>query len=155
RLIDQKDQQTLIRAFAKVRSRRLCRLVILGEGDKRVALTTLAERLGVRSDVSIPGFVSNPYSWMKKSAVFVLSSQFEGLPTVLIEAMQCGVPVISADCPTGPAEILEYGQWGKLFVPGDVDALACAIEDALEGKLVADVRQRAADFSIDAALSQY
>jgi glycosyltransferase involved in cell wall biosynthesis len=155
RLIEQKDQQTLIRAFAKVRSHRICQLVILGEGEKRTTLAALAERLGVRSDVLMPGFVANPYSWMKKSTVFVLSSQFEGLPTVLIEAMQCGVPVISADCPSGPAEILEYGQWGKLFAPGDVDALACAIEDALDGKLVADVRQRAADFSIDTALSQY
>jgi len=103
----------------------------------------------------MPGFMANPYSWMKKSAVFVLSSKFEGLPTVLIEAMQCGVPVISADCPSGPAEILEHGQWGRLFVPGDVDALASAIEDALDGKLVADVRRRATDFSIVAAVSRY
>jgi glycosyltransferase involved in cell wall biosynthesis len=155
RLVDQKDQQTLIRAFAKLRSRRPCRLVILGEGEKRSTLVALAERLGVGSDVLMPGFIANPYSWMRKSAVFVLSSKFEGLPTVLIEAMQCGVPVISADCPSGPAEILEHGQWGKLFVPGDVDALACAIDEALDGKLVADVRQRAADFSIDTAVSQY
>ena len=155
RLVDQKDQQTLIRAFAKLRSRRPCRLVILGEGEKRSTLAALAERLGVGSDVLMPGFISNPYSWIRKSAVFVLSSKFEGLPTVLIEAMQCGAPVISADCPSGPAEILEHGQWGKLFVPGDVDALACAIDEALDGKLVADVRQRAADFSIDTAVSQY
>ena len=107
------------------------------------------------SDVLMPGFITNPYSWMKKSAVFVLSSKFEGLPTVLIEAMQCGISVISADCPSGPAEILEDGRWGKLFIPGDVDALASAIEDALDGKLVVDVRQRAADFSIDTAVSRY
>jgi glycosyltransferase involved in cell wall biosynthesis len=155
RLIEQKDQQTLIRAFAKVRSRRPCRLVILGEGEKRATLVALAERLGVGSDVFLPGFIPNPYNWMKKSAVFVLSSKFEGLPTVLIEAMQCGIPVISADCPSGPAEILEHGQWGTLFAPGDIDALASAIDDALDGKLVADVRQRAADFSIDAAVSRY
>src|SRR6516165_571882 len=155
RLVDQKDQQTLIRAFAKLRSRRPCRLVILGEGEKRSTLAALVERLGVGSDVLMPGFISNPYSWIRKSAVFVLSSKFEGLPTVLIEAMQCGAPVISADCPSGPAEILEHGQWGKLFVPGDVDALACAIDEALDGKLVSDVRQRAADFSIDTAVSQY
>ena len=155
RLIEQKDQQTLIRAFAKVRSRRACRLVILGEGEKHSALAALAQKLGVGSDVLMPGFIANPYSWMKKSAVFVLSSKFEGLPTVLIEAMQCGIPVISADCPSGPAEILEDGQWGKLFLPGDIDALASAIEDALDGKLVADVRQRASDFSIDAAVSRY
>jgi glycosyltransferase involved in cell wall biosynthesis len=155
RLIEQKDQQTLIQAFAKVRSRRTCRLVILGEGEKRATLAALARKLGVGSDVSMPGFVANPYSWMRRSAVFVLSSKFEGLPTVLIEAMQCGVPVISADCPSGPAEILEDGRWGSLFRPGDVDALASAIEDALDGKLVADVRQRAADFSVDAAVSRY
>ena len=155
RLIEQKDQQTLIQAFAKVRSHRSCRLVILGEGEKRETLAALAQKLGVESDVLMPGFRANPYSWMSKSAVFVLSSKFEGLPTVLIEAMQCGIPVISADCPSGPAEILEDGQWGKLFLPGDVDALASAIEDALDGKLVADVRQRAADFSIDTAVSRY
>ncbi len=155
RLIEQKDQETLIRAFAKVRSRRPCRLVILGEGEKRATLAALAQKLGVGSDVLMPGFITNPYSWMKKSAVFVLSSKFEGLPTVLIEAMQCGISVISADCPSGPAEILEDGRWGKLFIPGDVDALASAIEDALDGKLVVDVRQRAADFSIDTAVSRY
>jgi glycosyltransferase involved in cell wall biosynthesis len=155
RLAEQKDQQTLIQAFAKVRSRRTCRLVILGEGEKRATLAALARKLGVGSDVSMPGFVANPYSWMRRSTVFVLSSKFEGLPTVLIEAMQCGVPVISADCPSGPAEILEDGRWGRLFQPGDVDALASAIEDALDGKLVADVRQRAADFSVDVAVSRY
>jgi glycosyltransferase involved in cell wall biosynthesis len=155
RLIEQKDQQTLIRAFAKVRSRRPCRLVILGEGEKRAILAALAHKLGVACDVLMPGFIANPFSWMRKSAVFVLSSKFEGLPTVLIEAMQCGIPVISADCPSGPAEILEAGQWGRLFLPGDVDALASAIEDALDGKLVADVRQRAADFSIDTAVARY
>ncbi len=155
RLIEQKDQQTLIRAFAKVHSRRPCQLVILGEGEKRATLAALAQKLGVGSDVLMPGFIANPYSWMRKSAVFVLSSKFEGLPTALIEAMQCGIPVISADCPSGPAEILEDGQWGKLFRPGDIDALASAIEDALDGKLVADVRQRAADFSIDTAVSRY
>jgi glycosyltransferase involved in cell wall biosynthesis len=155
RLIEQKDQQTLIRAFSKVRSRRPCRLVILGEGDKRATLAALAHKLGFATDVLMPGFVANPFSWMRKSAVFVLSSRFEGLPTVLIEAMQCGIPVISADCPSGPAEILENGLWGRLFVPGDVDGLAAAIDDALDGKLGADVRQRAADFSIDAAVSRY
>jgi glycosyltransferase involved in cell wall biosynthesis len=154
-LIEQKDQQTLIQAFAKVRSRRTCRLVILGEGEKRAALAALAQQLGVGSDVLMPGFVTNPYSWMRKSAVFVLSSKFEGLPTVLIEAMQCGVPVISADCPSGPAEILEDGRWGRLFLPGDAEALTSAIEDALDGKLVADVRHRAADFSVETAVSRY
>jgi glycosyltransferase involved in cell wall biosynthesis len=155
RLVEQKDQETLVRAFAKVRSRRPCRLVILGEGEKREVLVALAQKLGVGSEVLMPGFMANPYSWMKKSAVFVLSSKFEGLPTVLIEAMQCGIPVISADCPSGPAEILEHGQWGRLFLPGDVDALASAIEDALDGKLVVDVRRRATDFSIVAAVSRY
>src|SRR5262249_29674868 len=155
RLIEQKDQQTLIHAFAKVRSHRPCRLIILGEGEKRATLAALAQKLGVGSDVLMPGFIANPYSWMSKSAVFVLSSKFEGLSTVLIEAMQCGTPVISTDCPSGPAEILEHGQWGRLLPAGDVDALVSAIEDALDGKLVADARQRAADFSIDAAVSRY
>jgi glycosyltransferase involved in cell wall biosynthesis len=155
RLVEQKDQQTLIRAFAKVRSRRVCRLIILGEGEKRATLTTLAKNLGVGSDVLMPGFVANPYSWIRKSALFVLSSKFEGLPTVLIEAMQCGTPVISADCPSGPAEILEGGRWGKLFAPGNIDALAQAIDDALDGKFTADVRRRATDFSIDTAVSRY
>jgi glycosyltransferase involved in cell wall biosynthesis len=155
RLAEQKDQQALIRAFAKVRSRRVCRLVILGEGEKRATLSALAESLGVGSDVLMPGFVANPYSWMRKSALFALSSKFEGLPTVLIEAMQCGTPVVSTDCASGPAEILEDGRWGRLAAPGDIDALARAMDDALEAKGVADVRRRAADFSIESALSRY
>src|SRR5262249_59422903 len=81
RLIEQKDQQTLIRAFARVRSHRPCRLIILGEGEKRAILAALAQKLGVACDVLMPGFIANPYSWMSNSAVFVLSSKFEDLPT--------------------------------------------------------------------------
>jgi len=131
RLTEQKDFPTLIRAFALVRKEGPARLMILGEGEDRAKLEALARELGVEPDVALPGFVANPYKYMKRAAVFVLSSRWEGLPTVLIEAMALGTPVISTDCPSGPAEILEGGKWGLLVPVGDPDLLARAILETL------------------------
>jgi len=131
RLTLAKDFENLIRAFAQVRSKRACRLMILGEGELRQELEKLASDLGVRSDLAMPGFVVNPYAYMKRASVFVLSSRWEGLPSVLIEALACGCSVVSTDCPSGPAEILEGGRWGRLVPPGDPDALASEILAAL------------------------
>jgi len=134
RLHVQKDFPTLLRAFALVRREIPSRLVILGEGEKRKELEELAQELGIREHLDLPGFVENPYKYMKRAAVFVLSSQWEGLPTVLVEAMACGCPVVSTDCPSGPREILENGKWGKLVPPGDPVKLAEAIKEVLTNR---------------------
>lgn len=127
RLVKQKDFSTLIRAFAIVRQVRSARLVIFGEGGEKPRLIALAQEMGVANDVAILDFVSNPYAYMARSAVFVLSSIQEGLPTVLIEAMAVGIPVVSTNCPSGPAEILDNGKYGKLVPIGDSQAIADAI----------------------------
>jgi glycosyltransferase involved in cell wall biosynthesis len=146
RLVKQKDFQTLIRAFALVRSTRLVRLLILGEGQDRLELLDLGQLLGVADDVRLPGFVNNPYKYMKRASAFVLSSLFEGFPTVLVEAMACGAPVISSDCTSGPSEILEDGRWGRLVPVGDSVALAKAIQGVLDQTSHPDGRSRALMF---------
>jgi glycosyltransferase involved in cell wall biosynthesis len=128
----QKDFPTLIRAFAKIRQKRPSRLVILGEGPQRSELASLASSLGVGGDVDLPGFVSNPFAFLGHSSVFVLSSLFEGLPSVLMEALACGCPVVSTDCPSGPFEILDGGRYGCLVPMSDPDALAEAVCAALD-----------------------
>ena len=157
RLHISKDFPTLLRAFALVRKQIPARLVILGEGEERKELENLAQELGIREDLDLPGFVENPYKYMKRATVFVLSSQWEGLPTVLVEAMACGCPVVATDCPSGPAELLENGKWGRLVPPGDPEALAKAILDTLEGgvsrvEAATNVQKR---FSMIAIVEQY
>lgn len=122
-----KDFATLIRAFAEVRRTRPCRLLILGRGRRRDALLTLADELGVGTDVALPGFVANPYPYLAKSAVYVLSSRWEGLPVALIEALACGTPVVATDCPSGPREVLDDTGAGILVPVGAVPAMAAAI----------------------------
>jgi glycosyltransferase involved in cell wall biosynthesis len=131
RLTRQKDFQGLIRAFALVRQRRPARLLIMGEGPERPALEALVRELGLQAEVSLPGFVVGAHECMAKAAVFVLSSVWEGLPTVLIEALAVGTRVVSTDCPSGPREILRGGQLGRLVPVGDVGALAEGILAAL------------------------
>jgi len=153
----------LIRAFARVRARRAARLVILGEAknaaksaERLAGLRALAEQLDVAKDVELPGFVANPFRYMARAAVFVLSSRYEGLGNVLIEAMACGCPVVSTDCPVGPAEILERGHYGPLVSVGDDAALADAILHTLDAPLRAEVlRARAAAFSVEPAVDRY
>ncbi|MGB9898186.1 glycosyltransferase [Thermanaerothrix sp.] len=156
RLTEQKDYLTLIRAFALVRKERPARLMILGDGEDRSKLEALVQELGLEEDVALPGFVHNPYNYMKRAAVFVLSSRWEGLPTVLIEAMACGCPVVSTDSPSGPAEILEGGKWGTLVPVGDADLLAKAIVQILERPPNREfLRKRGLEFSVDRAVQQY
>lgn len=133
RLIEAKDFSTLIQAFALLRQRLQARLLILGEGEMHSQLEMLTQKLGLQQDVSIPGYVESPFPYMSQASVFVLSSQREGLPSVLIEAMACGAPIVSTDCPSGPAEILNGGLYGHLVPVGDVAALANAIESSLRG----------------------
>jgi glycosyltransferase involved in cell wall biosynthesis len=159
----QKDFATLIRAFARVRAQRAARLVILGEAKnaakhaERVArLRELAEQLGVAADVELPGFAANPFAYMARAAVFALSSRYEGLGNVLIEAMACGCPVVSTDCPVGPSEILAGGRYGRLVPVGDDAALADAILRTLdEPPAAALLRARAGDFSVERAVDGY
>ncbi len=154
RLSPQKDYETLLRAFSNARRKRDLRLMILGEGELRSSLEALIEQLGLGEAVALPGFTENPFAYMRRADMFVLSSRFEGLPMVLIEAMACGVPVVSTDCPSGPAEILENGKWGRLVPVGDAHALAQAMLATLDdaGPLPT---QRAMDFSVDKAADAY
>lgn len=134
RLTAPKDFATLIRAFALVRRHQLAHLLILGEGEERPQLEALARDLSLTDeDVALPGFVENPYNYMKRCGVVVLSSRWEGLPTVLIEAAALGVPIVSTDCPSGPAEVLR-GNEGLMVPVGDKDALAQAIIRAMDSK---------------------
>jgi glycosyltransferase involved in cell wall biosynthesis len=156
RLTAQKDFTNLLHAFAIVRRSRPARLVILGEGPERAALCDLIARLDVSADVDMPGFDANPYGYMSRASLFVLSSAWEGLPTVLIEAMACGTPVVATDCRSGPDEILVGGRFGELVPVADPAALAAAILRTLERPPPAQaLRARAGDFSIERAVDHY
>ncbi|MCI0511147.1 glycosyltransferase involved in cell wall biosynthesis [Chromohalobacter marismortui] len=155
RLTVQKDFATLIDAFAEVRRTHRARLVILGEGELRADLEARIDALGISDDVALPGFVDNPYPWMRQASLFVLSSAWEGFCNVLAEAMACGTPVVSTDCPSGSAEILEDGKWGRLVPVGDAPALARAIAATLDDETHPDVRHRARSFDLHQALHGY
>ena len=160
RLHVSKDFPTLLRAFSLVRKEIPSRLVILGEGEKRKELEDLAQELGIRKDHDLPGFVENPYKYMKHATVFVLSSQWEGFGNVLVEAMACGCPVISTDCPSGPREILRDGEYGVLVPPKDSEKLAQGILRVLENQdlrreLSEKGKKRALDFTVDRAVEEY
>ena len=155
----QKDPATLVAAFRHVRDALPARLAILGDlsDTYRAETMALAARFAVEKDVAFLGFDENPFRYMRRAGLFVLSSRYEGLPNVLIEAMACGTPVVSTDAPYGPAEILEGGRWGRLTPVGDAPALAGAMVDTLEGKAVPAeaLRRRADDFSADRAVAAY
>lgn len=156
RLVAQKDFVTLLKAFARVRAVRDVRLVILGEGNKRAELASIARTLGVAADVAMPGYVDNPFPYMAQAAVFVLSSTHEGLPGVLIQALACGCPVVSTDCPSGPREILQDGRYGRLVTVGDEASLAQAIHSTLDESPNRELlRGRAAQFSARRAADRY
>lgn len=163
RLGEAKDFPNLVRAFARVREKRPARLMILGEAKKadkttkrQRELKALAGELGVDADVQLPGFVQNPYAYMARAAVFAMSSVHEGLPNVLIEALACGCPVVSTDCPSGPAEILDRGRYGPLVPLRDHVALADAILRTLESPPDTELlRERGAMFSVERAVDNY
>lgn len=131
RLVPQKDFATLLRAFARLRESTAARLLILGEGTERPALVRLAEQLGIREHVDLPGFVANPYAWLARGNLFVLSSAWEGLGNALIEALALGVPAVCTDCASGPGEILEGHTAVPLVHVGDDQALAHAMQRVL------------------------
>jgi glycosyltransferase involved in cell wall biosynthesis len=155
RLAPAKDFPTLIRAFAEVRRRCPARLIVLGEGEERKALEALVRELGVSDDVALPGYRDDALSYMAGSALFVLSSAWEGLPTVLIEALAAGAPVVSTDCRSGPREILQGGRLGTLVPVGDVPALAAAIAESLQRPGKPFPADALAPFTMEAAVDNY
>lgn len=146
RLVKKKDFAMLIKAFSLVRLQRAARLIILGEGELREELEGYIRQLGLRQDVSLPGFVENPFAYMAHCDAFVLSSWWEGLANVLIEAMACGCPVISTDCPGGPREILQDGEYGMLIPVGDAGAMARAMMKTIDSPSDRDKGKKRADF---------
>ena len=161
RLDPQKDFATLMRAFAQVRQGRPARLMILGAANPAnlayaEELRALPGALGIGGEVALPGFVDNPFAFMAQASAFVLSSLYEGLPGVLIQALACGCPVVSTDCPSGPAEVLDGGRFGPLVPVGDVTALARAIEQVLDDPIPSErLRSRAELFSVQRSADDY
>lgn len=135
RLRKTKDFEILIKAFATIRAQRSCRLVILGEGGERLPLEALIKELDLAESVRLYGHVKNPFAYLQRAALFVLSSRFEGSPNVLIEALALGVPVVATDCCSGPREILQEGMYGPLVPVGNVSALAQAMLETLANPL--------------------
>jgi glycosyltransferase involved in cell wall biosynthesis len=156
RLETQKGFSTLLRAFAIVQNATKCKLVILGEGRERSNLNYLAEKLSIEKELWMPGFVDNPYKYMSKASLFVLSSIYEGFGNVLVEALALGCPVVSTDCPSGPSEILENGKYGKLVPVGDSEAMAKAILETLKNPPDKEfLISRAQEFSVEKAVEKY
>jgi glycosyltransferase involved in cell wall biosynthesis len=151
-----KDFATLIRAFARLRRRQPCRLVIIGKGKAHKRLMHTARECGVAADVDLPGFVSNPYPYMAHAGLVAMTSHWEGLGFVLIEAMALGTPVVSTNCPSGPSEILADGRYGPLVPIGDDAALARAMAATLRHPLPpAVLRDAARPYEIERSTTAY
>jgi glycosyltransferase involved in cell wall biosynthesis len=155
RLTAQKDFRVLIEALDRVRRTHRARLLILGEGEKRAELEALVKRFKLDGNVGLPGFVANPYSYMARASLFVLSSRWEGLPTVLVEALYCGTPIVATDCPSGPREILLDGQYGRLVPVGDAASLSQAIEATLDARPPRFPRESWQPFELETVVEQY
>ncbi|MDN5871009.1 MAG: glycosyltransferase [Nitrococcus sp.] len=156
RLVEHKDFATLLRAFARVRETRPARLMILGEGPERSALQRLSAELGITDAVAMPGWVDNPIAHMAGAGVLVLSSHWEGLPGVLIEALASGCPVVATDAPGGAAEILDHGAYGKLVRIADVPAMAAAILETLARPPDGErLKARGEEFSVERSARRY
>lgn len=151
----QKGFDTLLDAFSRIDEEDV-RLVLFGTGPETEALQAQTESLGVDDRVSFPGFVKNPFAYMASADVFVLPSRYEGFGLVLIEALSCGCPVVSTNCESGPAEILNDGEFGVLVPVDDVTALSHSISDLLsQHGDSSTLRDRAEDFSINSAIDRY
>lgn len=156
RLGPEKDFSTLIEAFALLRGRRPARLTILGDGDERSRLEHLVAKLDLTDDVKLPGFDPNPYRYMARANMLVLSSVREGLPGVLIQAMSCGTPVVATDCRSGPAEILDGGRYGELVPVRNPHELAAAMERTLDREPDRELlRERSMLYSVERSVSAY
>jgi glycosyltransferase involved in cell wall biosynthesis len=155
RLTPAKDLPTLLHAFARLRAVLPARLLVLGEGEERKRLEALVRRLGLDADVDLAGYAANPYPAMAAADAFVLSSRREGLPTVLLEALALGAPIVATDCPSGPREILEDGRLGRLVPPRDPAALAEAMLAALAERRSPPQRSGLARYSVGAVADRY
>lgn len=156
RLQPQKDYGTLLKAFQLLRSEREAKLLIMGKGSERDKLKQLIGRLGISDDVCLPGFVTNPFAYIARADVFVLSSRWEGLGLVLVEAMACGTTIVSTDCPNGPREVLDSGRYGILVPMGDPKAISEGISRALDSPFPAELlKKRANEFSVDIISREY
>jgi glycosyltransferase involved in cell wall biosynthesis len=152
RLVEQKDFFVLLKAFRMLAGRDHLNLLILGEGPQRGQLEDMIREYGLEKNVKLPGHISNPYPYLKQAKAFVLSSRREALPTVLIEALALGVPVVATDCPHGPSEILDKGRLGRMVNVGDARTLAQAIEETLISPLPfrkCDVEKYTVDFAVN------
>jgi glycosyltransferase involved in cell wall biosynthesis len=155
-LKEQKNQALLFRAFARLLETVEARLMLLGEGPLRGELEAFARKLGVANKIVMPGFIPDPSPFYRTADLFVLSSDYEGFGNVIVEALACGLPVVSTDCPSGPAEILENGRWGRLTPVGDAQALAEAMADSLAADHDREApKRRATDFSPALAAERY
>jgi len=160
RLVPQKGFDILLKAFSRIVNKIEARLIILGEGPEKESLSRLAKDLSIEEKVSFLGFQNNPYKFLSKANVFVLSSRFEGLPMVILEAMACNTPIISTDCKSGPREILQGGKCGLLVSPEDADALSMALLKLLKAKNLRESfsrlgKQRAEEFAVKKIVAQY
>lgn len=156
RLKKQKNFLLLIEAFARLRRRRSAHLLILGEGEERARLEAAVRLHGLDRDVEMPGFVSNPPAFMARASLLALSSSWEGLPTVVVEALAVGCPVVATDCPSGPREILGSGRWGRLVPMDDAEAFARAMQETLEAEILRDeLRARARTYRTESVVAQY
>ena len=151
-----KDFATLLSAFSKVRQTRNARLVILGEGRCRSSLERQAAELGIQEDLWLPGFETNPYRFMQRADLFVSASKREGSSAVIVEALAHGLPVVSTDCPSGPAETLAGGRYGQLVPMGDAEAMARAMVTLMDNPPDASYQRKgAAPFSAEASAAAY
>ena len=156
RMVLAKNFPGLIQAFAKALERKEMRLVVIGDGPERDRLEEMVEELGIDKYVHFPGFLEPPWGWMMHADLFVLSSSWEGLPTVLIEALALGCRIVSTDCPSGPREILSDGRFGILAPVDDVQGLADAMIIALDNRHQPLVQQsRARDFMVAPSVEAY
>ncbi|MED4079848.1 glycosyltransferase [Halalkalibacterium halodurans] len=157
RLVEQKDFTTLIKAFAKLRQTLDCKLVILGEGPEKDSLLQLTYELNVNKYVLFQGFVDNPYAYLEKSDLFVLSSKWEGFGLVIAEALATKTPIVSTNCMGAPAEILEYGRYGELVEPGDFLGMSEAMHNMIINPYKNEelLFKRANDFNVNHITKQY
>ncbi len=149
-LKDQKNFKLLIESFASLKKEIKATLIILGEGPLRQNLENQVSNFNLSHSASLPGFVKDPSPWLLTADLFVLSSNWEGLPTVLIEALDCGLPVVSTDTPSGPSEILENGLWGVLVPPNNAELLLDGMKTSLSKTHDKKaLMMRADDFSVE------